>query len=61
MRSDLLSKRMFMGGMFGLPWLWVVHVLYFRGNKESEEGLMNPDDRTYKLLLAKFRVSLPLE
>ena len=49
MRSDLLSKRMFMGGMFGLPWLWVVHVLYFRGNKESEEGLMNPDDRKYKL------------
>ncbi|KAL7569339.1 hypothetical protein ACA910_016881 [Epithemia clementina (nom. ined.)] len=45
MRSDLLSKRFFFGGLFGLPWLWIVHVLYFRGNQQSEEGLLNnPDD-----------------
>eukprot|EP00527_Entomoneis_sp_CCMP2396_P009649 CAMPEP_0198136784 /NCGR_PEP_ID=MMETSP1443-20131203/388_1 /TAXON_ID=186043 /ORGANISM="Entomoneis sp., Strain CCMP2396" /LENGTH=116 /DNA_ID=CAMNT_0043798059 /DNA_START=122 /DNA_END=472 /DNA_ORIENTATION=+ len=44
MRSDLLSKRMFFGGLFGLPWLWIVHVFYFRGSQESDEGLINPDD-----------------
>eukprot|EP01083_Nonionella_stella_P265052 898351_1 len=44
MRSDLLSKRMFLGGCFGLPWLWIVHIFYFRGNQESDEGLINPDD-----------------
>uniref|UniRef100_A0A7S3DXT4 Gamma-secretase subunit PEN-2 n=1 Tax=Entomoneis paludosa TaxID=265537 RepID=A0A7S3DXT4_9STRA len=44
MRSDLLSKRLFFGGLLGLPWLWIVHVLYFRGNQESDEGLINPDD-----------------
>ena len=45
MRSDLLSKRFF-GGFLGLPWLWIVHVLYFRGNQESDEGLINPENRT---------------
>lgn len=28
MRSDLLSKRIFMAGCFGLPWLWIVHLMY---------------------------------
>jgi len=26
----LLSKRMFIAGCFGLPWLWISNVLYFR-------------------------------
>jgi len=26
----LLSKRMFIAGCFGLPWLWMCNVLYFR-------------------------------
>jgi len=26
----LLSKRMFFGGCFGLPWLWICNALYFR-------------------------------
>mmetsp|Transcript_13157 Transcript_13157/g.28389 ORF Transcript_13157/g.28389 Transcript_13157/m.28389 type:complete len:152 (-) Transcript_13157:445-900(-) len=26
----LLSKRMFIGGCFGLPWLWICNALYFR-------------------------------
>ncbi|KAL7468746.1 hypothetical protein ACHAXS_008974 [Conticribra weissflogii] len=26
----LLAKRMFLGGLLGLPWLWVCNVLYFR-------------------------------
>jgi hypothetical protein len=55
MRSDLLSKRLFFAGCFGLPWLWVVHVLYHRqGSTDNEdenddEGtttILNPDDRT---------------
>jgi hypothetical protein len=45
MRTDLLSKRFFAAGCFGLPWLWVVHVLYSMGNQEQEnEGIVNPDD-----------------
>mmetsp|Transcript_14215 Transcript_14215/g.29868 ORF Transcript_14215/g.29868 Transcript_14215/m.29868 type:complete len:169 (+) Transcript_14215:286-792(+) len=26
----LLAKRMFFGGLLGLPWLWICNVLYFR-------------------------------
>ena len=26
----LLSKRMFIAGCFGLPWLWICNILYFR-------------------------------
>lgn len=26
----LLSKRMFLAGCFGLPWLWICNSLYFR-------------------------------
>ena len=30
-REDvLLSKRMFLGGCLGLPWLWICNALYFR-------------------------------
>ena len=54
MRSDLLSKRVFYAGCFGLPWLWTVHVLYhwknassFSENVSDDEALLNPDDRTY--------------
>lgn len=43
MRSDLLSKRLFYAGCFGLPWLWAVHVLYHYSNG-SDSGLINPDD-----------------
>jgi hypothetical protein len=60
MRTDLLSKRLFTAGCFGLPWLWIVHALYWRGQttssggrnngeeeeeEENNEGLLNPDDR----------------
>ena len=59
MRSDLLSKRIFIAGCLGLPWLWTVHALYHwkgcRSGSEEEEtassnnegGLLNnPEDRT---------------
>jgi hypothetical protein len=46
MRSDLLSKRLFFAGCLGLPWLWIVHILYWRSNEESnDQGILNPDDR----------------
>ena len=58
MRSDLLSKRIFLAGSFGLPWLWVVHVLYNRGleaatgdpdaGDATNQGLLDADERTYK-------------
>lgn len=53
MRGDLLSKRLFIAGCFGLPWLWVVHVLYHRqddkgGDEDDNEGgILNADDRTF--------------
>jgi hypothetical protein len=63
MRSDLLSKRIFIAGCFGLPWLWTVHCLYhWKGtgicsppSSESdpadndEATTTNPDDRTLPL------------
>ena len=52
MRTDLLSKRMFTAGCFGLPWLWICHAWYWHGKKNGTEGeednenaLINPDDR----------------
>ena len=58
MRADLLSQRIFTAGCFGLPWLWVVHVLYERGLDESgndtnedptNQGLLDADERTFHL------------
>jgi len=51
---------MFTFGCFGLPWLWICHVLYWQQQKglghpdnaeggsgsSQNEGLINPDDRT---------------
>ncbi len=37
MREDLLSKRIFLAGLCGLPWLWIVHVLYYYGRQREEE------------------------
>lgn len=49
MRSDLLSKRIFFAGCFGLPWLWVVHVLFHASNheedNEQQQGIVDADDR----------------
>ena len=49
MRSDVLSKRLFTAGCFGLPWLWAVHVLYHwkGGTEDNDEGFINPDDREF--------------
>ena len=60
MRSDLLSKRIFLAGCLGLPWLWIVHVMYNKdlessGTDEetvsdnSNQGLIDADERKLAL------------
>mmetsp|Transcript_13944 Transcript_13944/g.21179 ORF Transcript_13944/g.21179 Transcript_13944/m.21179 type:complete len:98 (-) Transcript_13944:78-371(-) len=53
MREDVLAQRMFMAGCLGLPWLWVVNVMYFRSqddndNEEEEEGVRQERDKWVK-------------
>jgi hypothetical protein len=43
MRADELSRKMFLAGCLGLPWLWIVHTLYFY-NKVANAG---EDDEEY--------------
>jgi len=38
LRDDELSKRFYYGGMFGLPWLWIVHVIHFYGKQRNIEA-----------------------
>lgn len=42
MRDDVLAKRMFIVGCFGLPFLWTVHSLYWyrkqHPNHSTDEG-----------------------
>ncbi len=33
--DDELSKRFYYGGMFGLPWLWIVHAIHFYGKQRN--------------------------
>jgi hypothetical protein len=35
LRDDELSKRFYYGGMFGLPWLWIVHAIHFYGKQRN--------------------------
>jgi len=35
LRDDELSKRFYYGGMFGLPWLWIVHAFHFYGKQRN--------------------------
>ena len=46
-RPDVNAKRMFFIGLLGLPWLWVVNILYhYRAvyGKGSAEDRMNESD-----------------
>jgi hypothetical protein len=38
MRADVLSKRLFLAGCFGLPWLWCVHVLYWHSKERAKKA-----------------------
>ena len=48
--ADVISKRMFYGGCFALPWLWIVHTLHWYGknrsnnNTEQSESLVNSNN-----------------
>ena len=43
LKPDELSKRMFYGGCCGLPWLWIVHTLFWYGKLrgDGDELLVN--------------------
>mmetsp|Transcript_9485 Transcript_9485/g.23629 ORF Transcript_9485/g.23629 Transcript_9485/m.23629 type:complete len:132 (+) Transcript_9485:131-526(+) len=38
LQDDELSKRFYYGGMFGLPWLWIVHAVHFYGKQRNIEA-----------------------
>jgi len=62
MRADVLSQRIFTAGCFGLPWLWMVHALYYKGlenepnngetvsadSTNNQQGLLDADERKYQ-------------
>jgi hypothetical protein len=37
LKDDEISRRIFYAGMFGLPWLWIVHAMGYRSNKPDNE------------------------
>jgi hypothetical protein len=41
---DELSRRMFFGGMLGLPWLWIAHTLYWYGKQREDRRRSDDDD-----------------
>lgn len=42
MREDVLARRLFYVGCLGLPWLWIVHILYWFGKQHRNSN--NNDD-----------------
>jgi hypothetical protein len=48
MRDDILAKRMFLAGCFGLPWLWAVHSLYWYRKQQPNHA--HDDDHQDALL-----------
>ena len=34
--NDELSRRFYYGGLLGLPWLWIVHALYWHGKQKDD-------------------------
>jgi hypothetical protein len=46
LRDDELSRRMFYVGCFGLPWLWIVHTIFWYGKqKTADQSLLEADNR----------------
>jgi len=35
LRDDELSRRIYYGGLAGLPWLWIVHTVYYYGKQRK--------------------------
>ena len=50
LRDDELSEKYFYAGCFGLPWLWVVHVMNYqtKTKKGSASLLHQQENRTYQ-------------
>ena len=38
LRDEELSRRFYYGGLFGLPWLWIVHAIHFYGKQRNIEA-----------------------
>lgn len=45
-KDDEISRRIFYGGMFALPWLWIVHTLGWY-SKQKVERDDEDDNREY--------------
>ena len=35
LRDDELSRRIYYGGLVGLPWLWIVHTVHYYGKQRK--------------------------
>mmetsp|Transcript_10923 Transcript_10923/g.30167 ORF Transcript_10923/g.30167 Transcript_10923/m.30167 type:complete len:130 (+) Transcript_10923:226-615(+) len=45
LRRDELSRRMFIGGLFGLPWLWIVHTFFWHGQQRAaDQALLDSNE-----------------
>jgi hypothetical protein len=45
-KDDELSRRFYLGGFAGLPWLWIVHTLHWYGKQKAGNGarlLLDPN------------------
>ena len=52
LREDEISQRIFYGGLFALPWLWMVHAMGYYSKKRNTDGLLsNNSEGANKLLL----------
>ena len=38
LRDDQLSRRYYIGGLIGLPWLWIVHAIHYYGKQRNEDA-----------------------
>jgi hypothetical protein len=48
LRDDELSRGMFYVGCFGLPWLWIVHTIFwYEKQKTVDQSLLEADDRKF--------------
>ena len=39
LRDDQLSRRYYIGGLIGLPWLWIVHAIHYYGKQRNVDAV----------------------
>ena len=60
-RDDELSKRFYYCGLFGLPWLWIVHAIHYHGKRrhiEAQRMLREEQQTTGKIESCSKRFNL---